>query len=156
MKWTWQIRYKDALSFFGVFFDEKHLFEGDVWCACCRAHQTRQSGQNSHLISTEVALPQLQSEIKVALFLFASHSFLANILRFMVKLIDKAIVINGKYIRIRGKCFIQAIKKVNLYWRNSWWKLNPKSKNIQTDDSCTKLIVELCYFLIIFTKFSHL
>jgi hypothetical protein len=26
----------------------------------------------------------------------------------MVKLIDKAIVINGKYTRIRGKCFIQA------------------------------------------------
>jgi hypothetical protein len=51
-------------------------------------------------------------EIKVALFLFASHSFLANNLHFMVKLIDKAIVINGKYIRIRGKCFIQAIKKV--------------------------------------------
>jgi hypothetical protein len=57
----------------------------------------------------------VKSENKVALFLFASHSFLANILRFMVKLIDKAIVINGKYIRIRGKCFIQAIKKVNLY-----------------------------------------
>jgi hypothetical protein len=32
----------------------------------------------------------------VALFLFASHSFLANNLRFMVKLIDKTIVINGK------------------------------------------------------------
>jgi hypothetical protein len=30
------------------------------------------------------------------LFLFASHSFLANYLRFMVKLIDKAIVINVK------------------------------------------------------------
>ena len=48
----------------------------------------------------------------VTLFLFASHSFLASNLHFMVKLIDKAIVINGKYIRIRGKCFIQAIKKV--------------------------------------------
>jgi hypothetical protein len=29
----------------------------------------------------EVALPRLQSEIKVALFLFASHSFLANNLK---------------------------------------------------------------------------
>jgi hypothetical protein len=38
----------------------------------------------------------LKSEIKVALFLFASHSFLANNLRFMVKLIVKTIVINGK------------------------------------------------------------
>jgi hypothetical protein len=55
---------------------------------------------------------QVKREIKVALILFASHSFLANNLRFIVKLIDKAIVINGKYIRIRGKCFIQAIKKV--------------------------------------------
>ena len=31
-----------------------------------------------------------------ALFLFGSHSFLTNNLRFMVKLIDKTIVINGK------------------------------------------------------------
>ena len=79
-----------------------------------RAHQTRRSGRNSRPISAEVALPRLQSEIKVALFLFASHSFLANNLRFMVKLIVKTIVINGKipYIRIRGKGFIQAIKKV--------------------------------------------
>jgi hypothetical protein len=30
---------------------------------------------------------------------------------------------------------------VNLYWRNSRWKLNPKSKNIQADASCTKLVV---------------
>jgi hypothetical protein len=30
----------------------------------------------------------------------------------MVNLIDKAIVINGKHIRLRGKYFIQAIKKV--------------------------------------------
>ena len=59
----------------------------------CRDHQTR---RNSHPISAEVVLPQLQSEIKVAQFLFASHSFLANNLRFMVKLIDKTIVINGK------------------------------------------------------------
>ena len=59
-------------------------------------------------ISADVTLLGLQNEIKVPLFLFASHSFLANNLRFMVKLIDKAIVINGKYTRIRGKCFIQA------------------------------------------------
>jgi hypothetical protein len=43
-----------------------------------RAHQTRRSGRNSRPISAEVALPRLQSEIKVALFLFASHSFLAH------------------------------------------------------------------------------
>jgi hypothetical protein len=49
-----------------------------------RAHQTRLSGRNSRPISAEVTLPQLQSEIKVSLFLFASHSFLANSLRFMV------------------------------------------------------------------------
>jgi hypothetical protein len=80
--------------------------------AClAKAHQTRRRGQNPCPISTEVALLRLKSEIKVALFLFANHSFLANNFRFMVKLIDKTIVINGKYIRIRGKCFIQAIKK---------------------------------------------
>jgi flagellar biosynthesis protein FlhB len=46
---------------------------------------------SSYSLSTEVTLPRLQSEIKVALFLFASHSFLANNLRFMVKLTDKTI-----------------------------------------------------------------
>ena len=51
-------------------------------CAPCRAHRTRRS---SLPISAEVALPRLQSKIKVASFLFASHSFLANNLRFMVK-----------------------------------------------------------------------
>jgi hypothetical protein len=76
------------------------------------SHQTRRSGRNSLPISAEVALPRLQSEIKVALFLFSSHSFLANNLHFMVKLIDKAILIKGRYIRMREKGFIQAIKKV--------------------------------------------
>jgi hypothetical protein len=64
-------------------------------------------------MSAEVALPRLQSEIKVALFLFASHSFLANNLRFMVKLIVKVIVINGKiHKNKRKRFFIQAIQKV--------------------------------------------
>jgi hypothetical protein len=35
-------------------------------------------------ISVEIAFPRLQSEIKVALFLFASRSFLANNLHFMI------------------------------------------------------------------------
>jgi hypothetical protein len=61
-----------------------------------RAHQTRRSGPNSRPISAEVALPRLKSEIKVAFFLFASHSFLAYNFRFMVKLIDKAVVIHLK------------------------------------------------------------
>jgi len=63
---------------------------------CKRAHQTKQSGRNSSPISAEVALPRLQSKIKFALFLSASRSFLENNLHFMVKLIDKSIVINGK------------------------------------------------------------
>ena len=37
-----------------------------------RAQQTKWSGQNSCPISAEMALPRLQSEIKVALFLFAT------------------------------------------------------------------------------------
>ena len=127
-----------------------------------RAHQTRRSGRNSHPISTEVTLPQLQSEIKVALFLFASHSFLANNLHFMVKLIDKAIVINGKIHKNKRKSIYSSNKEglicwhkritANLYWRNSRWKLNLKSKNIQTDAFCTNLAVELCYIIIILTK----
>jgi len=55
---------------------------------CKRAHQTRQSGRNASPISAEVALPRPQSKIYVAMFLFASRSFLANRLRFMVNLID--------------------------------------------------------------------
>jgi hypothetical protein len=54
-----------------------------------RAHQTRPSGRNSRPISAKVTLLRIKSEIKVALFLFASHSFLANNFRFMVKLINK-------------------------------------------------------------------
>jgi hypothetical protein len=50
---------------------------------------------------------------KVPLFLFASHSFLANYLHFMVKLIDKTIVINVKiHKNEREKAFIQAIKTI--------------------------------------------
>jgi len=86
----------------------------------------------------------------------------------MVKLIDKAIVINVKIHKNEGKGFYSSNKEgliswykswkesrqtsVNLYWRNFRWKLNPKSKNIQTDASCTKLAVELCCILIILTK----
>jgi hypothetical protein len=114
--------------------------------APCRAHQTRWSGRNSSPISAEVALPRLQGEIKVALFLFASHSFLENSLRFMVKLIVKTSVINGKIHKNKRKRFYSSNKEglicwyktskelesiratsANLYWRNSRWILNPKS-----------------------------
>jgi hypothetical protein len=70
-----------------------------------RAYQTRRSGQNSHPISTEVTLPRLESEINVTLFLSANCSFLANNIRFMVKLIDKVIVISGKIHKKRKKFY---------------------------------------------------
>jgi len=69
------------------------------WAIHIRAHQTRWSGRSSRPISAEIALSRLQNgqnEIAVALFPFASRSFLANNLRFKVKVIDKAIVINIK------------------------------------------------------------
>jgi tRNA U38,U39,U40 pseudouridine synthase TruA len=50
-------------------------------------------------------------EIKVALFLFAGHSFLVNNLRFMVKLIVKAIVINGKIHNNKRKRFYSSNKE---------------------------------------------
>jgi hypothetical protein len=109
-------------------------------CAPCRSHRNRRGGRSSRSISAEVALPRLQSEIKVALFLFASHSFLANNLRFMVKLMVKTIVINGKIHKNKRKrfyssnkegliCWYKSIRQTsaNLYWRNSRWILNPKS-----------------------------
>ena len=46
----------------------------------------------------------------------------------------------------------QMKKRKEKDWQNSRWKLNPKSKNIQTDTSCTKLAIELCCILIILTK----
>jgi hypothetical protein len=109
-------------------------------CDPCRAHQTRRSGRNYRPISAEIALPRLQSEIKVALFLFASHSFLTNNLRFMVKLIVKTSVINWKIHKNKRKRFYSSNKEslicwyksiranlCKLYWRNSRWILNPKS-----------------------------
>ena len=88
-------------------------------CAPCRAHQTRRSGRNSCPISAEVALPRLQSEIKVALFLFAGHSFLANNLRFMVKLIVKTIVINRKIHKNKRKRFYSSNKEGLICWYKS-------------------------------------
>ena len=84
-----------------------------------RAHQTRRSDRNSRPVSSEVALPWLQSEIKVTLFLFASHSFLENNLRFMVKLIDKAIVINGKIHKNERKRFYSSNKEGLICWYKS-------------------------------------
>ena len=89
---------------------------------------------------------------------FLQITLLAKYLCFMVKLIDKAIVINVKIHKNERKrlyssnkedliCWYKSWKEsqqtsVNLYWRNSRWKLNPKSKNIQTDACCTKLAIE--------------
>ena len=83
-------------------------------CAPCR-----RSGRNSRPLSAEVALPRLQSEFKVALFLFASHSFLANNLRFMVKLIVKTIVINGKIHKNKRKRFYSSNKEGLICWYKS-------------------------------------
>ena len=68
------------------------------------AHQTRRSGRNSCPLSAEVDLLRPQSEIKVTMFLFASHSF-------MVKLIDEAIVINLKIHKNERKGFYSSNKE---------------------------------------------
>jgi hypothetical protein len=58
---------------------------------------------------------------------------------------------------MREKSFIQAIKKIYLVETKVSWqfflfvstkfqvKINPKSKNNETDASCTKCVVGLCY-----------
>ena len=130
-----------------------------------RAHQTRRSGRNSLPISAEVALPRLQSEINVALFLFASHSFLANNLRFMVKLIVKTIVINGKIHKNKRKRFHSSNKEGLICWYKSItanfckfvltkFQVNNKSQILKYTNRrfLYQLAVELCYILIIFTK----
>jgi hypothetical protein len=56
--------------------------------------------------------PSLNSKAKLkSLFLVASRSFLANNLRFMVKLIDKAIVINVKIHKNERKRFYSSNKE---------------------------------------------
>ena len=99
-----------------------------------RGHQSRQSGWNSRPISAEVALPRLQSEIKVALSLFASHSFLANYLHFMVKLIDKAIVINVKIHKNERKGFYSSNKEGLICWYKSWKESWQTSVNLYVDE----------------------
>ena len=58
-------------------------------------------------------------EIKVALFLFASHSFLVNNVRFMVKLIVKTIVINRKIHKNKRKRFYSSNKEGLICWYKS-------------------------------------
>ena len=88
-----------------------------------RAHQTRRS---SCPISAEIALPLLQSEIVVTLFPFASRSFLANNLRFMVKVIsiDKAIVINVKTQKNETRGSAHRAEPVSLTFHSALRKLN--------------------------------
>jgi hypothetical protein len=80
-------------------------------CAPCRAHQTRRCGY--------IGWNRSQSEIKVTLFLFASQSFLANNLRFMVKLIVKTIVINRKIHKNKRKRFYSSNKEGLICWCKS-------------------------------------
>jgi hypothetical protein len=103
----------------GVYSITWSLSQNYMYSITCRVHQTRRSGRNSHPISTEVALPRLQSEIKVALFLFASYSFLANNLCFIVKPIDKTIVINGKIHKNKRKRFYSSNKECLICWYKS-------------------------------------
>jgi hypothetical protein len=64
---------------------------------------------------------------------------------------DSIIVdLHQKFILLRQNCQKYHCKFLNLYWRNSRWKLNPKSKNKQTDSSCTKCVFGLCYMFYYF------
>ena len=106
-----------------------------------RAHQTRQSEWNFCPISAEITLPWLQSKPKVSLLRFTSPSFLANNLHFMVKLIDKAIVINVKIHKNERKRLIHVSMKLlevslsclhfsegelkSLCFPQVWWALWP-------------------------------
>ena len=85
-----------------------------VWCIILITGLTKPGKVDKIFALYQLKLPSLDSqlEIKVALLLFASRSFLANNLCFMVKLIDKAIVINVKMYKNKRKGFIQAIKKI--------------------------------------------
>jgi hypothetical protein len=65
-----------------------------------------------------LALYRLKSppkQIKVALFVFACCSFLANNLHFMVKMIDKAVVINVKIHKNKRKQIYLSNKEGLIY-----------------------------------------
>ena len=64
-----------------------------------------------------------KAKLKSPCFFFASHSFFANNLRFMVKLIVKTIVINGKIHKNKRKRFIQALRRFNLLTQKNHGKL---------------------------------
>jgi hypothetical protein len=70
--------------------------------------------------------PSLDSKAKFTLFLFASRSFLANNLRFMVKLIsiDKAIVINVKTQKNETRGSAHRAEPVSLTFHSALRKLN--------------------------------
>ena len=130
-------------------------------CAPCRAHRTRRS---SRPISAEVALPRLQSEIKVTLFLFASHSFLANNLRFMVKLIDKTIVINGKIHKNKSKMFYSCNKEGLICWYKSImanfckfiltkFQVNIKSQILKYTNR--RFLYQIGHWIVLYSNYFH-
>ena len=73
----------------------RQLYACDVQALACVHSGLTKPGEGGEILAL-FQLMLLFLDSKVPLFLFASHSFLANYLHFMVKLIDKAIVINVK------------------------------------------------------------
>ena len=115
------LSYRNGLRCISLILYINHLqFKGDVMESCSPWHcftKHIQAGLTKlGKVGEILALYQLQSEIKVALFLFACCSFLANNLRFMVKLIDKAIVINVKIHKNERKRLYSSNKENLTYW----------------------------------------
>jgi hypothetical protein len=115
-------------------------------------------------ISAEVALPRLQSKIKVALFLFASHSFLENNLRFMVKLIVKSIVINGKIHKNKRKRFYSSNKEGLICWYRSItanfykfvlmkFQVNIKSQILKYTN--TRFLYQIGRWIVLYSNYFH-
>ena len=118
-----------------------------------RAHQARRSGRHSRPLSAEVALPRLQSEIKVTLFLFASYSFLANNLRLMVKLIVKTIVINGKIHRNKRKRFNLLIQKYHGKFVLTKFQVNIKSQILKYTNR--SFLYQIGRWIVLYSNYFH-
>ena len=70
----------------------------------------------------------------------------------LIRMREKTLYSSNKNVLICWDKNLNHSKILNLCWRNSRWKLNFRYKYIQTDISCTKLVVGLCYIFIILAK----
>jgi ascorbate-specific PTS system EIIC-type component UlaA len=98
------------------------------------------------------------------LFLFAGHSFLANSLRFLVKLIVKTIVINGKIHNNKRKRFYSSNKEGLICWYKSItasfckfvltkFQVNIKSQILKYTNR--RFLYQIGHWIVLYSNYFH-